>query len=102
SAYIKAAEVPLSVMEEVKGLLTQLQIIAAKGNINSTSDAGVGALMAKAACDGAMLNVEANVSSITDQAVRDKLIDRAEEIRCEVDRMAFAILETVRARIKEN
>jgi glutamate formiminotransferase/formiminotetrahydrofolate cyclodeaminase len=101
-AYKHAAEVPLSVMEEVRGLLPILRIIAKKGNVNSASDAGVAALMAHAGCEGALLNVEINVPSITDEGFKTNLLSRAGAVREEVKAMSDEILGIVRARIAEN
>ncbi|MEN6520350.1 MAG: glutamate formimidoyltransferase [Armatimonadota bacterium] len=100
-AYKGATEVPLSVMAEVRALLDCLKPIAAKGNVNSASDAGVGALMARAACEGANLNVEINLPSISDEALKHSLSSRASKIRSECDCVVQEILDTVRSRMKE-
>lgn len=97
----KAAEVPLSVMEEVRSLLIPLQAIAEKGNINSVSDAGVAALMAQAACDGAGLNVETNLPAIAETAFRQSLLSRASAIQGEVRTSVQGILGIVQERMKE-
>lgn len=101
-AYKHAAEVPLSVMTEIQGLLPILTAIAQKGNVNSASDAGVAALMARAGCEGALLNVEINVPSITDEAWKKDLMSRAATVREEVKTASAEILDIVRARIAEN
>lgn len=98
-AYKAATEVPLSVMEEVRGLLNHLKLIAEKGNVNSVSDAGVGALMARTACEGAKLNVEINLPSITDEELKAKLNARAAELSRESEAIVEKILNTVRARM---
>lgn len=98
-AYKVATEVPLSVMEEVRGLLNYLKPIAEKGNVNSASDAGVGALMARAACEGANLNVEINLPSVTDEELKAKLTARAAELRRESESMVREILDIVRAKM---
>lgn len=100
-AYRGATEVPLSVMEEVRSLLGYLKPIAAKGNINSASDVGVGALMARAACEGANLNVEINLSSISDEVLKESLSARASEICRECEMMVQEILDIVRSRMKD-
>ncbi len=97
----KAAEVPLSVMEEVQALLIPLQAIAEMGNINSVSDAGVAALMAQSACEGAHLNVETNLPSLADTALKQDLRFRAHAIRQEVGEAVREILVIVQSRMKE-
>jgi glutamate formiminotransferase/formiminotetrahydrofolate cyclodeaminase len=54
--------------------------MAAEGNPNSVSDAGVGALAARAAVLGAGLNVKINAGSLKDRTVADKLIAEANEL----------------------
>ena len=62
-----ATEVPL----EVHGLTVELMdlalLAAGKGNVNSVSDAGVGAELARAAAGGAAMNVHINLSGLKDQ-----------------------------------
>jgi len=64
----KAAEVPLEVQALSARLLELTQVAAAKGNVNSVSDAGVAAEMACAAARSAALNVKINLGSLKDQA----------------------------------
>ncbi|MDY6409258.1 MAG: cyclodeaminase/cyclohydrolase family protein, partial [Prevotella sp.] len=51
-----------------------------EGNPNSVSDAGVGALAARAAVLGAGLNVKINAASLKDRETADKLIGEADEL----------------------
>lgn len=63
----EATLVPLRVMKLVVDALALTKVIAEKGNSNSISDAGVGALMLHAAAEGAALNVLINLNGINDQ-----------------------------------
>jgi formiminotetrahydrofolate cyclodeaminase len=63
-----AAEVPLEVHALTAGLLELALTVARKGNVNSASDAGVAAEVARAAARSAALNVQINLSSLKDQA----------------------------------
>ena len=54
--------------------------MAATGNPNSVSDAGVGALAARSAVIGAALNVKINAASLQDKATAQSLIDEAEAL----------------------
>ncbi len=53
---------------------------AEKGNTNAVSDAGVAALLAEAACKGAVYNVRINVSSLEDKSRGKGLLDEANRI----------------------
>jgi len=97
----KAAEVPLSVMEEVKGLLAPLKTIAEKGNINSISDAGVATLLVRAACEGAGLNVETNLPSLSDARLKEDLRSRSSAIKGDVSGDAQEILNIIETRMRE-
>lgn len=75
-----ATSVPLEVMEKTLEIMEFLPAVAEKGNVNSVSDTGVANLMAKAAIEGAALNVRINLPGIEDKAYADKLKSRMEEI----------------------
>lgn len=75
-----AAEVPLSVLEKVPSVLEIAKVVAEKGNPSSKSDAGVAASMARAAAEGAYLNVKINIEGLNDRAVADKLGQQADEL----------------------
>jgi formiminotetrahydrofolate cyclodeaminase len=68
--YKAAVEPPLRVcMRSLRVLELALQV-AEQGNPNAVSDAGVAALLAAAALEGAALNVQINLGSIKDEAFR--------------------------------
>ena len=73
----RATEVPLEVLPLSVRLLELSQVAAEKGNVNSVSDAGVAAEMARAAAGGAALNVQINLGGLKDEAfvtgAREKL-----------------------------
>ena len=62
----EATMIPLRVMRHIIDALALTKIAAEKGNTNSVSDAGVSALMLRAAAESAAYNVEINLKSITD------------------------------------
>jgi formiminotetrahydrofolate cyclodeaminase len=62
----EATLVPLEVMKHCIDGLALAQNVAASGNANSVSDAGVAALMLHAACEGAALNVKINLNGLDD------------------------------------
>lgn len=62
----EATLVPLEVMRHCIDGHALVQKVAAAGNINAISDAGVGAIMFHAACEAAALNVKINLASLQD------------------------------------
>jgi methenyltetrahydrofolate cyclohydrolase len=62
----EATLIPLEVMKHCIDALALAQQVAAKGNSNSVSDAGVSALMLYAASEGAALNVQINLNALND------------------------------------
>ncbi len=62
----EATMVPLEVMKHCIDGLALAQKVAANGNKNSVSDAGVSALMLHAGCEAAALNVRINLNSLSD------------------------------------
>ncbi|MDD7257379.1 MAG: glutamate formimidoyltransferase [Prevotellaceae bacterium] len=79
-ATLYATEVPLHTMQASFRAFDICRAMAADGNPNSVSDAGVGALAARAAVLGAGLNVKINAASLKDRAVAERLIAEAEEL----------------------
>ena len=76
----QAMEVPLQVMQKALDSMPLLRAMAETGNPASVSDAGVGALCARAAVRGAFLNVRINAGELEDQEAAGQLIARAEQI----------------------
>ncbi|KPL19865.1 MAG: methenyltetrahydrofolate cyclohydrolase [candidate division Zixibacteria bacterium SM23_81] len=64
----RATEVPLEVLSVSARVLELSQVVAAKGNVNSVSDAGVAAEMARAGARGAALNVQINLGGLQDES----------------------------------
>ena len=99
-ATLYAAQVPLKTMEaSLKALPLALQM-AVSGNPASASDAGVAALAAVAAIQGARLNVRINAAGLTDKAPARPLLDRADEIVAEALELEKQVLEAVNNHIE--
>ena len=60
-ALVGAAAVPLETARACAEVAELAALVGEKGNTNAVSDAGVGALLAEAACKGAVYNVRINV-----------------------------------------
>jgi glutamate formiminotransferase/formiminotetrahydrofolate cyclodeaminase len=70
-------------------------IVATKGNTNAVSDAGVAALLAEAACKGAVYNVRINVASLDDKSAGAPLIEEARRLVETASRNAAETLAAV-------
>ena len=87
-----AIEVPLKVMKLAFASMEIIKIMAEKGNPNSASDAGVGALCARAAVLGAYLNVKINLGGIKDEGYKTAVMKDAKEIAEKVEEMEREIM----------
>jgi glutamate formiminotransferase/formiminotetrahydrofolate cyclodeaminase len=76
-ALIGASEVPLETARAAAEVADLASQVAAKGNTNAVSDAGVAALLAEAACKGAAYNVRINVASLDDKSLGAELVKEA-------------------------
>ena len=79
-ATLFATEVPLETMKASVKVFELCRQMVAEGNPNSVSDAGVGALAARAAVIGAGMNVKINASSLKDRQKAEALIAEANAI----------------------
>jgi glutamate formiminotransferase/formiminotetrahydrofolate cyclodeaminase len=78
-----ATNVPLEVMSLSLEALKLAREAAETGNVNSVSDAGVGALLALTAVEGTYLNVKINLGGIEDAAFKETVSQKAEAILSE-------------------
>jgi glutamate formiminotransferase/formiminotetrahydrofolate cyclodeaminase len=75
-----ACEIPLQIMKAAYHTLPLLAAMVDKGNPNSITDAGVGALCVKTAVRGAYFNVLVNAKGLKDRAYAEKIIAEAKNI----------------------
>ena len=80
AATLYAAEVPLQTMRTAMEVFPLCRAMVKDGNPNSITDAGVGALAARAAVLGAGMNVMINASSLKDKEQAQALIAQAKEL----------------------
>jgi glutamate formiminotransferase/formiminotetrahydrofolate cyclodeaminase len=67
-----AIAAPLTVCRLARRVLDLARRVAAEGNPNAASDAGVASLLAAGAARGALLNVRINLPQLTDATERDQ------------------------------
>ena len=95
AATVGAIEVPLKVMKVSLDSMNILKEMAENGNPNSVSDAGVGALCARTAVEGAALNVKINCSGFDDKAYVADALRQADNMLQEAKKMEREILKHV-------
>jgi glutamate formiminotransferase/formiminotetrahydrofolate cyclodeaminase len=94
-----AMEVPFKVMEAACGSMEVIRAMAAQGNPNSVSDAGVGALCARSAVMGAFMNVRINAAGLDDQQFVSDIVKRGHEIENKAIALESDILSIVNGKI---
>lgn len=99
SATKNAMEVPLKVMQLAHDSMEVMQAMAETGNPNSVSDAGVGALCARTAVEGAYLNVKINASGYDDKTFVEKILNTAESLSAVAKKKEADILKIVESKI---
>ena len=94
-ATIYATQVPLRTMKAAFSAYDLIEDMASKGNPNSVSDAGVGALCIRTAVYGAFLNVKINAAGIKDASFASAIVDEAKRILADSNQREAKILEIV-------
>lgn len=94
-----ATEVPFKVMQLAYGSMEVIEAMAATGNPNSVSDAGVGALCARSAVMGAYLNVKINAKGLSDKRFARAIMDKGRRIEENAKKAEIRILTIVKRKI---
>ncbi len=98
-ATLYATRVPLSTMKKAYEVFDVVENMAANGNPASVTDAGVGALAARAAIRGAGLNVRINAAGLKDRATAEALTAEAAEIENLAEKRESSILKIVTSKM---
>ena len=94
-ALVAASEAPLALMEKVIEAMKVLDRLSVIGSRLAISDVGVGIQMAKAALNGASLNVFINTKLMKNTEVADSMNFRADEMLAEGNELADKVFEEV-------
>ncbi|MEF8756885.1 MAG: cyclodeaminase/cyclohydrolase family protein [Halobacteriales archaeon] len=94
-----AAEVPVETAEECLIVIEEAVDVAAKGNPNAVTDAGTAALLAHAALESALYNVEINLGSIDDEAFREAMREETDRLVEEADAALAEVQDAVDANL---
>ncbi len=97
AALVLAADVPRRTAAAASEVLDLAERIVPVGNINVISDGAAAAGAARGALQTALLNIDANRASITDESLRDELAAVADAIEADLVR-ADSIVAAVRKR----
>jgi glutamate formiminotransferase/formiminotetrahydrofolate cyclodeaminase len=98
-ATLYATQVPLKTMQVCFSGYEIAQAMVEKGNPNSVTDAGVGALCIRAAIYGAYLNVKINASGLKDKIVAEKLVADANAILQQSNTLEQEIIKATEAKM---
>ena len=98
-ATLYATQVPLHTMQAAYCTFDICRAIAEEGNPNSVSDAGVGALAARAAVLGAGLNVKINAGGLKDRETADRLIAEANQLIAKANEAEKEIMNIVESKL---
>jgi glutamate formiminotransferase len=96
-----ATEVPYKTMELCCSSMEVMLEMAEKGNPNSVSDAGVGAIAVRGGVYGAYLNVRINAKGIEDLTFANEIIGRANELLTKTIDLEEVILKKVKGIIEK-
>ena len=100
AAYEKATAVPLATARMCLEAIDLAAEAAATGNRNSASDAGVGALLARAGVESAILNVRINLPSVREGAFKSACIAEIAEFQSRAASGLARTLAAVEASLK--
>jgi glutamate formiminotransferase/formiminotetrahydrofolate cyclodeaminase len=100
AAYEKATSVPLATARLCLEAIVLAEEAARTGNRNSASDAGVGALLAKAGLESAILNVRINLPSVREGAFKAATVAEISELQSKSAQPLANTLAAVEAALK--
>ncbi len=96
----RAIEVPAQTMELAYATLDLLDAMVREGNPNSVSDAGVGALCARAAVHGAWLNVQTNTGGLKDPEFVRQVSERGQFLAQNTEERVAKLIRLVEDKIR--
>ncbi|MEO6539974.1 MAG: cyclodeaminase/cyclohydrolase family protein, partial [Ferruginibacter sp.] len=94
-----AIEIPFKVMETAYASMEVIKAMVIEGNPNSVTDAGVGALCARAAVIGAFMNVRINAAGYNDKTFTAEIITKGQDIQNKTIALEAEILKLVDGKI---
>lgn len=99
-ALYEASIVPLQIMRTVFRVMEHLEVLGEKGSRLAVSDVGVAVLFARAALEGASLNIYINTRLMKDRKRAERLNEESDELIAEAGRLQEKIYTSVLAKIR--
>lgn len=99
-ALVAASETPLALMEKILEAMKLLDRLSVIGSRLAISDVGVGIQMAKAALNGASLNVFINTKLMKNTVVAGAMNARTDELLTVGNKLADSIYDAVMAQVR--
>ena len=101
AAYRRAAEVPLEAARLSLTALELARVAALRGRGDAASDAGTAALLARAAVEGAALNVVINLQTLEDETFVRACRSEVDRLRALARRLCDEVVDTIHGRLKD-
>ncbi|NOH12201.1 MAG: glutamate formimidoyltransferase [Chloroflexi bacterium] len=98
AATLKAAEVPLDTARKCLEVIELAAEAVEKGNTNAVTDAGSGALMARAGLTASGLNVRINLTSLKDKDTAEEMLAALESLEKRSDELIARVNNTMQDR----
>lgn len=98
-ATIGAIEIPMKTIDAARKILPVTRMMVEHGNVNSVSDAGVGALCIETAVRGASMNVKINAATLENEEDSKKYFDWANQAESKTIQEVKEILSMVEIRL---
>jgi glutamate formiminotransferase/formiminotetrahydrofolate cyclodeaminase len=95
AATLEAMRAPLEVAEQSLASMQIMLEMADRGNPNSITDAGVGAMCGRTAVLGAVMNVRVNAPDLEDRSAADQMLARCSAMEEEAEGLERAVRDRV-------
>ena len=99
-ALYEASVVPMEIMETIRKVMEELEVLGEKGSRIAVSDVGVGILFAQAALEGASLNIFINTKLMKNRERAKEMNSKAEAMIQEGSRQKEKIYQNVLEKIR--
>lgn len=99
-ALIGACDVPLEIMRRIADVVELTEFLAHNGSRMALSDAGVAAVFARAAAEGASLNIFINIASLDDRSRAEAYRTQTESLAASVSSRCDILFEQVKAALQ--